>query len=289
MPEPSPTTGSRGDVEYRRLLTAALTYEVVPMARVDEAIVALPPASRVSVTCSPVKGISATIELSDRLRAAGHLPVPHLAARMVTDETQVVELARWLRTEGYEQIFVIAGDAGEPLGPYHETMSFLRALLGAGPAVRRVGVAAYPDGHPLIRPETLQEALFAKQDLFEEAGVEGWATTQMCFDPAKVDGWLQAQRRYGLTLPVHLGLAGVVDRTKLMTMGARLGVGASLRYLRKNRGAIGRLISPRHYDPNRLLEPLSPILEAAGVTGVHCFTFNQVEATAAWQARNLGP
>ena len=117
--------------------------------------------------------------------------------------------------------------------------------------------------------------------------MDGFATTQMCFDPAKISNWLHVEREAGLTLPIHLGVAGVVDRTKLMTMGVRLGIGASLRFLRKNRSALGRLMSSGSYDPNKLLEALTPILEPYGVTGIHCFTFNQVEATADWQRRTL--
>ena len=174
-----------------------------------------------------------------------------------------------------------------PAGPYPDALSFLRALLDADPGLRTVGVTAYPDGHPLIGGHALDEALAVKQALLAEAGVSGYASTQMCFDPRRIDQWLQAHRRAGMVLPVHLGLAGVVDRAKLMSMGVRLGVGTSLKYLRKNRSALTKLMASPTYDPNKLLEPLSPILEAAGIDGIHCFTFNQVEATAAWQRRLL--
>ena len=145
-------------------------------------------------------------------------------------------------------------------------------------------MTAYPHGHPLIDDGVLHEALHAKQELLAEAGVTGYCSTQMCFDPGRIEDWLRAERAAGLTLPVHLGISGVVERSKLLTMGARLGVGPSLRYLRKNRAAITKLMTSPNYSPDHLLTALSPALEELGVTGLHVFTFNQVGATASWQA-----
>jgi methylenetetrahydrofolate reductase (NADPH) len=84
-------------------------------------------------------------------------------------------------------------------------------------------------------------------------------------------------------LPVHLGISGVVDKTKLLTMGARLGIGDSLKYLRKNMSAVVKMMTTVSYDPNDLLLPLSSDLLDMGVTGMHVFTFNQVDATNAWR------
>jgi methylenetetrahydrofolate reductase (NADPH) len=91
----------------------------------------------------------------------------------------------------------------------------------------------------------------------------------------------------GLTLPIHLGIPGAVDRAKLLSIGARLGVGASLRFLRKNRSTVTRLFSPGGYDPNKLLAPLSSVSEPLGISGLHIFTFNQIEKTEAWRRSNL--
>lgn len=261
-----------------------MTYEIVPLRSAADAIAALPAGVTVSVTCSPVKGIDATLELSARVRSAGHTPVPHLAARMVDGPAQVARIAAWLRDEGVDRIFLVGGDAEHPAGPYPDGLSLLRALLDAGAGLTDVGVPGYPDGHPLIPAPVLAEALAAKQAVLAEAGLQGHVSTQMCFNPGRITDWLAGARADGLTLPVHLGVPGVIDRAKLMTMGVRLGVGASLRYLRKNRKALGTLLSASHYDPATLLEPLAPHLSTLGIEGIHCFTFNQVEPTAAWQA-----
>jgi len=268
---------------YRRGLITELSYELVPLGSLPGAVSALPGSSTVSITCSPVKGIGETMRITDQVRALGHRVTPHLSARLVESPEHVVAIARWLRSEAIDGVFIVGGDAEQPRGPHHDAFGFLQALLDAGPGLTTVGVTSYPDGHPVIGAEVLQQALAAKQALLAEAGLHGYAVTQLCFDPAKISNWLHDERQAGLTLPVHLGIAGAVDPAKLMATGMRLGVGASLRYLRKNRAAVGKLLTTRHYNPDELLGALTPVLEPYGITGLHSFTFNQVEATARWQ------
>jgi methylenetetrahydrofolate reductase (NADPH) len=281
---PEPMDAGR---EMRLALIANLKYEVVPMNSADAAISALPPASTVSVTCSPVKGIATTMELTDRIRSLGHTAVPHIAARMIEGPGHVRQIAHWLRSEAVDHLFLVGGDAESPAGPYNDASGFLHDLLAAGPELVSVGVTSYPDGHPAIDRDTLRAALHHKQQTLAEAGVAGYTSTQMCFDPERIERWLTEERQAGLTLPIHLGVAGVIDRRKLMTMGVRLGVGTSLRYLKKNRAAIGRLMTSPRFDPNTILEPLESSLTTLGIEGVHCFTFNQIASTVAWQRTTL--
>ncbi len=80
-----------------RDLVADLHYEIVPMKSIEQAIDDLPTGAHVSVTCSPVKGIAATQEYTERLLSLGHRPVPHLAARLVESTEHAERLAAWLR------------------------------------------------------------------------------------------------------------------------------------------------------------------------------------------------
>lgn len=266
-----------------RELVAYARFELVPMKALDGAIAELPPKSRVSITCSPARGIDATLDVTARLLDDGHDAVPHLSARLVEGPEHVARIASWLRDHGMSEIFVIAGDAQEPHGPYDGAVPFLRELLERDQPVRHVGVAAYPDGHSFISRHELHDALHAKQELLGEAGVAGTATTQMCFDARRIRDWLRAERSDGLTMPVCLGIPGVVDRTRLMTMGARVGVGASLRYVSKNRTSVKRMLAPGGYDPTQLLEQLAADAYGLGITGLHSFTFNSVADTLTWQ------
>ena len=83
-------------------------------------------------------------------------------------------------------------------------------------------------------------------------------TTQMCFNPAAVASWLARMRAAGITLPVHLGVPGVAELTKLMAISARIGVADSARYLKKNKSMVGHLMTKGSFGPDAFLEALAP-------------------------------
>ena len=87
-------------------------------------------------------------------------------------------------------------------------------------------------------------------------------------------------------MPVDLGIPGVVDRTRLLSLGVRLGVGTSLRFLRKHRATMAAMIGG--YDPTGLVDDLVAATSGLGVTGLHAFTFNAVAPTVAWQRHVVG-
>lgn len=264
-------------------LVANLHYEIVPMRTIEQAIEDLPAGADVSVTCSPARGIVATQGYTDRLMSLGHRPVPHLAARLVEGPEHAAQLADWLRAHNVPEVFVIAGDAPEPAGPYEGALPFMRDLLAAEPGVERVGFTGYPDGHSLIDQDEIDAQLHAKQALLTEAGVHGWISTQMCFDETKIRSWIEAQRDASISLPIRLGVPGVVDRSRLMTMGTRLGIGASVRYLSKNRSTVMHLMAPGGFDPTDMVVAFADDAERLGIEALHSFTFNAVADTRAWQ------
>jgi methylenetetrahydrofolate reductase (NADPH) len=256
-------------------------FEIVPLKSADAAIEGLPAGSHVSVTCSPAKGIDATLELSSKVMAAGHVPVPHVSARMVESVDHAKRIAAWLKREGVRELFVVGGDQDPPLGPYRDGIEFIRGFLELDHGLSTVGFTAYPDGHAMISREVLREATVAKQELVASAGLDMFASTQMCFDPKLIGTWLEAERTAGLTAPVHLGIPGAIDRTKLLTMGARLGIGTSLRFLKKNRSTVGKLFGG--FDPTSLVVPVEKYAERLGIKALHLFTFNEVAATEGWR------
>ena len=89
-------------------------------------------------------------------------------------------------------------------------------------------------------------------------------------------------------MPVDIGVAGVVDRAKLLTMGVRLGVGTSLRFLRKNRAVVTSMFAPGGYDPTDLVTAIADDARRLGVRGLHSYTFNRVAPTLAWREQLLG-
>jgi methylenetetrahydrofolate reductase (NADPH) len=110
----------------------------------------------------------------------------------------------------------------------------------------------------------------------------------MSFNPGAVSSWLGRMRAAGVTLPLHLGVPGVADVTKLMTISARIGIADSARYLKKNKRMLGRLMKGS-FGPDAFLEALAPTLvdPATDARALHVFTFNQVRRTAEWQRRMI--
>ena len=280
---PLPTTTAA----VQRHLVAEARYELIPLKNVDAQIAFVPQGSSVSVTCSPAKGLQATLDLTSKILDQGYTAVPHFSARLTEDQAHVQRLAAYCRDKALNEVFLVAGDAPEPVGAYDGVVAFLRDFLACDHGLQRIGITAYPDGHALIDRHVVHEALHAKQALLAEAGVPGFASTQMCFDVDQWKSWAAAERAAGFTLPLHLGVPGVIDRAKLLTMGARLGIGSSMRFVKKNSGTIFKLFSPSGYDPSKVINPMTKVARDLGIEGLHLFTFNNVEATAEWQRKQL--
>jgi len=282
-----------GSATLRRLVTDA-KVELIPMKSLERAVTELRPASHISMTCSPAKSIEATLDETEQLLAAGHSVTPHISARMVQRHEHLVAIHERLVELGIREIFVVGGDA-DPPGCYFDAIEFIEAFLALDDAngaelrqVDHIGYTSYPDTHPFITNEQLHDALHRKQQLILESGRTAHVSTQMCFSADQIRNWLKMERASGLTVPVHLGVPGVIDKTKLMTMGVRLGVGTSMRYLSKNKKALGKLMTQRSFEPDMLLRPLARDLDDLGIEGIHLYTFNQVDATEQWRERTLG-
>lgn len=277
----------RADVSADAALARALRtarYEVLPLhGVVDDVTAYVPRELPVTVTASPRRGLEATLDLTERLCAAGYVAVPHLAARQVIDAAHLAEIVGRLGRAGVRDVFVIAGDCAEPRGRFHDSIELLAALDDIDHPFVRIGVAGYPGGHPFLDDAELARALSTK------APRATYVVTQMSFDAAQLSGWVQRQRAAGLTLPIHLGITGVVDRLRLLRVATRIGVGDSARFLRKHGRPVTRLVLPRAYRPHRLVRELAPLFQGSSrlADGLHVYTFNSVRATEMWRRRTL--
>jgi methylenetetrahydrofolate reductase (NADPH) len=257
-------------------------FELIPLKTALERAQALPSGSAVTVTASPSHGIEATFDLAEGVAAMGHEVTPHLSAHMIRDRAHLSELLARAREGGFRSAFVVGGDARDK-GEFHDGLLLLRAIHEIGNPFETIGVPAYPEGHGDIPDDTMERALREKQTLAQHM------STQMCFNPRAVTAWVARIRLEGITLPIHLGTPGVAELTKLMTIAARIGVADSARYLKKNKGMVGHLMKGGSFGPDAFLRALAPTLAdpAADVRILHIFTFNQVDATVAWQAQML--
>lgn len=253
--------------------------EIFPTDTIESRLDVLEDGSYVAVTCSPTKGVDVTLDMSERLAMRGFKVVPHVAAKMVRDKQHLREIIARLNDLPIVSIFVPGGDADTPLGDYDTAFSLLRDIAELEHKFTEIGVAAHPEGHPVVGDEDLIRELLRKQEF------ANYLVTQMCFDATIVAEWLRSVREQGVTLPAWLGLPGVADRASLVKTSLRIGVGDSLRYLKRNPRAAAKLLLNSEYRPDDLLLELAPFLAEPSydICGHHVYCFNQVEKTEQWR------
>jgi methylenetetrahydrofolate reductase (NADPH) len=266
-------------------------FELIPIKGAEEQARHLPSGATVTVTSSPTRGLEPTLGLCERLAEAGFAVVPHLSARLVSGRRHLAEIVGRLEAAGIGEIFAIGGDPPRPAGPFDSALAMLHALADDGHPFDRVGIAGYPEQHPSIDDTALLRALLDKQPLAD------YVVTQICYSPRTVIAWIDRVRRAGFRLPVYAGMPGALSRAKLLEISIRVGVGDSVRYLRKNAGIVARLIGRIGYRPDTFVTELASLSDAPGrdVAGLHLNTFNQVQATERWRGsliaglREAGP
>jgi methylenetetrahydrofolate reductase (NADPH) len=261
-----------------RLLEQA-RYEVLPTATTEDKVLAhVPRDLAVTVTASPSKGLEATLDLAERLTGHGYAVVPHLAARMISGRAELAEICARLTGKGITRIFVPGGDA-DPAGDYRDALGLLEDLADLGRPFSHVGITGYPESHPTIHDDLTVQSMWDKRHYATHV------VSNLTFDPGVIRDWVHRMRRRGIAMPLLLGIPGPVDRTKLLSMATKIGVGESTRFLAKHKGTFARLAAPGGFTGERFLEKCAPTLgePTALVEGLHVFTFNQIAETEAWR------
>lgn len=260
-------------------------FEVLPLGSAEQQAAALPAPVRLTVTCSPKHGPDHSVAVGARLRALGHVVTVHVAARMVRDRVHLDELLAAMAQAGIDDMFLIGGDAETATGDYASASELLEHIAGHPHRPAQIGIAAYPEGHPAISDAALTRSLAQK------SATADYVTTQMCFDPDTLLRWVAQQRSRGFALPVLIGMPGRVGAARLLEMSARIGVGTSVSFVRKQRGLRSLFGLVRRSPADRLHAALAPHIgdPRLGIAGFHYFTFNQLSATDAWHRRLYPP
>lgn len=259
-------------------------YEVLPTQSAEDAVLeSVPRDVVITITASPTKGLEPTLALAERLAAAGYQVVPHLSARLVRDSAHLTEVVARLRAIGVDDVFVPAGDADPPAGEFSSALDVLEHLAELGSPFPRVGITGYPETHPKIEDDITVQAMWDKRRHAT------YIVSNLCFDPAVLRQWIVRIRRRGVKLPLLVGLAGPVDRTRLIQMATKIGVADSARFVAGHSSAFVRLSTPGAYQPERLLDRVGSTLAAPEslVAGLHVFTFNQVRQAEEWRQELL--
>jgi len=257
-----------------------LRYEVIPLRGALDAARQLPASSTVTVTSTPTKGLDATVDLAERLQLEGYHAVPHLAARSLASRAQLDELLDQLAECSVSEVFVIGGDSPTPAGEFSEALPVLRAINEHRYRPERIGIAGYPERHAVIPDEATSSALD------EKTRYADYICSQICYDANTIATWVKSLRAREVDLPVYVGAPGAVDMRKLLRISMKIGLGESMRYVRKQHN-VGKLVSG--YTPTELFHELGPTLDDPeyNIAGWHLFTFNEVAKTRQW-LENMG-
>lgn len=252
-------------------------FEVMPTPGVEALVFeSLRPGTIVHVMCPPELGANHSVNVALNLAERGYDAVPHIAARTVASRSQLQDLLGRTQEGGIRTAFFPGGD-GDPVGNYTSAVELLDDLTSLDHGLSDIGIGAYPEGHRVIPDSVLREALLQKQR------TATFMVSEICFDPDKVIRWLLETRRAGVTLPLMVGVPGVVPLRRLVAACREYGLKAAVRYLRNQHGMLRALMGAK-FSPGKVVAAMASAVEdrTLGITSIHFYTFNEVAATAEW-------
>lgn len=245
-----------------------------------------PPQTAVFVSHPPSAAWEDIAAACARLRRAGFVPVPHIAARRLASVEAAVDFLRRLTDEAEIcDVLLIGGDPDWPAGPFRDALTLLASGLIECHGIEQIRFAGYPEGHSLISERALDRALDAKLALSKERGLTASLVTQFAFDAAPIERWLAGLRARGILCPVRIGIAGPASVMTLAKFAVRCGIGASMRALARGHTAFARILTEA--TPDGLIDALAGAAETGEIDGLHVFTFGGAARTAQWRRAKL--
>lgn len=282
-----------GNAALAKLLRGA-SIEVMARtaAKVADFRALLPEGTRICIAHIEGTPIEEMVATAARLRAEGFAPMPHFPARLIRDRATLEDwIARYRGEADVREALVLAGGRGAPLGDFSDSMQLLDT--GLFDDFARLHVAGHPEGNRDIDAgggdARAMEALRWKQE-FAGSFKGGMAiVTQFAFEAAPVIAWAERLADQGITLPIHLGVAGPARLQTLIRFAIACGVGPSLKVLQKRAMDVTRLLKP--YAPTGFLSEIAAHVAAHPdclIERVHFFPLGGIAASADWLNQHRG-
>jgi methylenetetrahydrofolate reductase (NADPH) len=269
-------------------LVGASSLELAPreLYRAAEMAALLPANTCVYLPSLPGLPLARTLEAVAALRAVGLDPVPHISARRVLDRLEFRDfLKESVKKFGVHRVLVIGGDEPKAKGPFEDSIAVIESGILAECGVKEIGVSGYPEGHPKISPQVLEESLRKKIVLAGEQGLGLYVVTQFSFSPIRMVEFCSHLARTAPQVGVYIGVAGPTDPAALARYAQRCGVSVSLRALRNLGAGIAKLVT--HTDPREHVIALARYArsrEPSNLVGIHLYSFGGVVRTAQWMS-----
>ena len=272
------------------------SIEVMPRTaeKVEDFRDFLPSSTRVYVAHIEGTPIEDMVATAKRLAAEGYDVMPHFPARIIKDEATLRNwIAMYQGEADVEQALILAGGVTTPHGDYHSSMQLFESGAFGDAGFKRLHVAGHPEGNKDIDPDggmtNVDAALRWKQAFSDTSDAEMAIATQFCFEAKPVIDWANDLAANGITLPIHIGVAGPAKLQTLIKFSIACGVGTSLRVLQRRAKDLTKLLLP--FSPNEFLAELAahkaqnPQLN---ISHVHFFPLGGIKINAKWAIENGG-
>jgi methylenetetrahydrofolate reductase (NADPH) len=187
---------------------------------------------------------------------------------------------------------LLAGGVSTPYGEFSDSMQLLETGLFDEAGFERLHVAGHPEGNRDIDASgtaNVDAALKWKNDFQTRTDAKMAIATQFAFEAKPIIEWADSLKAAGITLPVHIGIAGPAKLQTLIKFAIACGVGPSLKVLQKRAMDVTKLLLP--YEPTEVINQLA--LHKAenpdfNITHVHFFPLGGIKTNATWAIENGG-
>jgi methylenetetrahydrofolate reductase (NADPH) len=265
----------------------ALEVAAKNIAQIEASKAEIPPRTPINIAFLGNEDHAQRINAARVIRRCGFEPVPILSSRRLRSQEDLDDLLGALISEAAPARFlIVGGDPATPAGPYTDSLVLLKSGILQRRAIRRVGIVAYPEGHPKIDADTLWRALQWKLAFLKDAGCAVEITTQFGFDADAVVRWIERLRSEGINAPVRVGVPGPSDIDKLLRYARQFGVATSGPVLRRYGFSLGDLQQP--VGPDRFVERLGlGLRQGLGAVHYHLYPFGGVAEGVRWMNNHL--
>lgn len=272
------------------------SIEVMPRTaeKVEDFRDLLPAGTRVYIAHIEGTPIEDMVATAKRLNADGYKVMPHFPARIIKDRATLANwIAMYQGEADVKQALLLAGGVTTPHGDFSDSMQLMETGLFDEAGFERLHVAGHPEGNRDIDTDgtrlRVDEALRWKNDFQSRTDAKMAIATQFAFEAQPIIEWADSLKYAGITLPIHIGIAGPAKLQTLIKFAIACGVGPSLKVLQKRAMDVTKLLLP--YEPTDVVTELARHKAENpdfNISHVHFFPLGGIKTNANWAIQNGG-